>query len=129
MKSGFFIPFSSTYKLFWIWGLILLSFEHIIFYELNKHGNWFLTVLTILSYSIFVILIWPHRFFIVEGRIYFQIFPRFKMLDFELRHVNAIRQTLLGISFSYAGKRYHILTLGHSKVLLTELEENDNCES
>lgn len=123
MKSGFFLPFSGNYKLFWIWGIILLSFERIIFYELDKHGNWFLTLIMLISYAIFIVLIWPHRFFIAEDRLYFPTFPRLKMRNFELKYVTGVCSTRTGISFSYAGKRYQFLTFGNSKGLLEQIKE------
>ncbi|MFC4652839.1 EbsA family protein [Lactococcus nasutitermitis] len=128
MKSGFFLPFSNGYKIAWIWCVIVFSFERIIFYELNKHGNWFLTLLTFIVYVTVVVLIWPHRFFVSDGHLNFPTFPRLKMRDFDLKYVTAVRKTVLGLEFSYAGKRYQFITFGKSKAILAGLEENKHEE-
>lgn len=129
MKSGFFLPISSNYRLAWLWGIIVLSFERILFYELDKHGNLFLSILMWLSYLTFIILIWPHRFFIDNAKLYFPTFPRLKMRDFDLKYVTAIRIGRFGCAFSYAGKRYHFFTLGQSKALFGELASAQNHQS
>ena len=69
MKTGYFLPVSLNPRLVLRWGIIILSFERTLFYEFNKEGNWFLTILAIASYIIFITLIWPHRFFIADDEL------------------------------------------------------------
>ena len=126
MKSGFFLPLSSNYRLAWLWGVIILSFERVLFYELDKHGNLFLTLLMWLSYAMFIVLIWPHRFFMADGKLFFPTFPRLKMREFDLKYVNAVRINRFGCAFSYAGRRYHFFTLGRSKAAFGELVTQQN---
>jgi hypothetical protein len=123
MKTGYFLPVSLNHRLVWLWGIIILSFERTLFYELDKQGNWFLTTLAILSYLVFVVLIWPHRFFISEGQLHFTTFPRVKMKSIELKYISAIRVRKFGFEFSYVGKRYQFLTFGKSKQTLASLQE------
>ncbi|WP_223804569.1 hypothetical protein [Lactococcus protaetiae] len=75
MKTGYFLPVSLNHRLAWLWTIIILSFERVIFYELDKKGNWFLTALAIISYIAFIVLIWPHRFFISDKHLHFTTFP------------------------------------------------------
>lgn len=124
MNSGFFLPMSSNYRLAWLWGIIVLSFERIVFYELDKESNWLLTLIFWLSIIAFLVLIWPHRFFISQGHFYFPFFPRLKMADFEIRHISAVRITRFGCGFSYAGKRYHFLTFGKSKAAFEKMMDH-----
>lgn len=123
MKTGYFLPVSLNHRLAWLWSIIILSFERIIFYELDKQGNWFLTSLAILSYLAFVVLIWPHRFFIADGQLHFTTFPRVKMKSIDLKYITAVRTTKSGFEFSYAGKRYQFLTFGNSKRALAGLND------
>lgn len=124
MQSGFFLPVSSNYRLAWLWGIIVLSFERVVFYELNKQSNWLLTILMWLSVLTFLILICPHRFMITKGQLYFPSFPRLKMNEFDLKHVSAVRMTRFGCGFSYAGKRYHFFTVGKSKAIFADMISN-----
>ena len=124
MKTGYFLPVSLNHRLAWLWGIIILSFERVVFYELNRQGNLFLTLLALVSYIAFIVLIWPHRFFISEGRLYFTTFPRVKMKSIDLKYISAIRTTSFGFEFSYAGKRYQFLALGNSKKVLSALQES-----
>lgn len=121
MKSGFFLPFSSSYKLVWLWGVILLSFERVLFYEIQSQ-TLILTILAYLSYTAFIVLIWPHRFIITDEHLYFASFPRLKMSELELKYIVAVRTSKTGVSFSYAGRRYRFVAFGKAKDLLAELE-------
>lgn len=128
MKTGYILPVSLNHRLVWLWGIIILSFERTIFYELNRQGNWFLSLLALISYAAFVVLIWPHRFFIAEGYLHFTTFPRVKMKSIELKYVTAVRTTKFGFEFSYAGKRFQFLTVGQSKQILSSLEKMSDKE-
>ena len=122
MKTGYFLPVSLNHRLAWLWTIIILSFERVIFYELDKKGNWFLTALAIISYIAFIVLIWPHRFFISDKHLHFTTFPRVKMKSIDLKYITAVRTTKFGFECSYAGKRYQFLTFGNSKQTLAELQ-------
>ncbi|MFK5242162.1 hypothetical protein ACI3PF_14880 [Lactococcus lactis] len=87
MKTGYFLPVSLNHRLVLLWGIIILSFERTLFYEFNKEGNWFLTILAIVSYIIFITLIWPHRFFIADDELHFTTFPRVRMKTIELKYM------------------------------------------
>ncbi|BDE09143.1 hypothetical protein Llc71_08380 [Lactococcus cremoris] len=123
MKTGYFLPVSLNHQLVLLWGIIILSFERTLFYEFNKEGNWFLTILAIVSYIIFITLIWPHRFFIADDELHFTTFPRVRMKTIELKYITAVKTTKFGFGFSYAGKRYQFFTFGKSKEALATLHD------
>ena len=123
MKTGYFLPVSLNHRLVLLWGIIILSFERTLFYEFIKEGNWFLTILAIVSYIIFITLIWPHRFFIADEELHFTTFPRVRMKTIELKYITAVKTTKFGFGFSYAGKRYQFFTFGKSKEALATLHD------
>ncbi|WP_054638947.1 EbsA family protein [Lactococcus fujiensis] len=109
----------------WLWGIIILSIEKVIYYELNKPNYWYLTLIMWASVAAFLVLVWPHRFMISEGKLYFPSFPKLRMNEFDLRHIDAVRSNRVGCSFSYAGKRYYFLTLGKSKIAFESIMKQD----
>ena len=113
MKTGYFLPVSLNHRLVLLWGIIILSFERTLFYEFNKEGNWFLTILAIVSYIIFI----------ADDELHFTTFPRVRMKTIELKYITAVKTTKFGFGFSYAGKRYQFFTFGKSKEALATLHD------
>lgn len=120
MKSGYFIHFSAHYKLAWFWCVIIFSFRQILFYEADKHGNWFLTLLQFFALFIFLYLVWPRRFLFFDNDFYFTKIFNTKMVKIELNYMTAIYFDHFSFEFSYAGKHYRFITIGHAQQLLKE---------
>lgn len=122
METGYFIPMSLTHKLSIIWSVIILSFDRILVYELNYKSNMYLNILAIALSIIFVTLVWPYRFVIVDAKIHFNTFPSVRMKNIDLSSISMIRITKFGFEFSHHEKKYYFFTFGKSKEILCTLK-------
>lgn len=62
MKSGYFQPLSNIYKIAWMWWVILLSFQQVLFYENNLRMNWFQITILVFLVLAFYFLVRQRRF-------------------------------------------------------------------
>lgn len=111
MKTGYYIRTSLNHKLVLLWILIILGFNRTLFYELGQQANWFFTFFPIILCAIFLFLICPRRFFIVDDKIYFTIFPFLKFEMINIKVIEELKSTKFGHKFYYSGKHYELVLL------------------
>ena len=121
MKAGYFYPFSGPYRLAWMWWVILLSFQQVLFFEYNM-------VLNRITLSLFgavllglYFLARRRRFFIVEEQIQLSRDFHLSTYPIDLKYISAVKVKTWSITFVYVGKEYRVLVFGKSKLLIQNL--------
>lgn len=128
MESGFFQPLDNRFKLAWIWWVILLSLQQIIFYEQNLSWNLFTGLFFAIIAVLFYFLIKQRRFFVNSHHLYFTRDFRLTMLDVDLTAISDVKLGNNRLQFSYAGKTYHFLIWGRSHRLLRQLLKENHVQ-
>ncbi|MBL3716166.1 hypothetical protein GHK52_04965 [Lactococcus garvieae] len=125
MKSGYFQPLTNAYKIAWIWWVILLSFQQVLFYENNLRTNWFqISILVFLVFA-FYFLVRQRRFFAAEDALHFSRDFRLGMLKIDFAYMSSVKVTPRTLRFIYIGKEYQFVVLGKSNQLIQNvLKEN-----
>lgn len=128
MESGYFQPLHSQFKLAWIWWVILLSFQQVLYYENNLRYNWFIAMLTALALAYLYFLIRQRRFFASKHHLYFTRDFRLGMVNIDLAYIRQVRLKKNSLNFVYMGKEYHYFVTGRSNKLLYEVLKDNHVE-
>lgn len=128
MKSGYFQPLSNIYKIAWMWWVILLSFQQVLFYENNLRMNWFQITILVFLVLAFYFLVRQRRFFAAENALHFSRDFRLGMLEIDFNYMNSVKLTPRTLRFIYIGKEYHFVVLGKSNQLLQNVLKENNVE-
>jgi hypothetical protein len=128
MKSGYFQPLTNVYKIAWIWWVILLSFQQVLYYENNLRINWFQIAILIFLVFAFYFLVRQRRFFAAEDALHFSRDFRLGMLKIDMTYMSSVKVTPRSVCFIYVGKEYHFVVLGKSNQLLQNVLKENNVE-
>ena len=128
MKSGYFQPLTNVYKIAWIWWVILLSFQQVLYFENNLRINWFQTAILIFLVLAFYFLVRQRRFFAAEDALHFSRDFRLGMLKIDMIYMSSVKITPRTVRFIYIGKEYHFVVLGKSNQLLQKVLKENNVE-
>ncbi|WP_054638952.1 EbsA family protein [Lactococcus fujiensis] len=124
MKAGYFQPITAPYRIAWMWWVILVSFQQVLFLENNLTLNWLTTSLIVVIIVCFYFLVRQRRFFIVGNEIHFTQDFRLTTTIINIEYINSIKVTPFTVSFVYVGKEYRFFMFGRSNELIRLLLEN-----
>ncbi|GBG96709.1 EbsA family protein [Lactococcus termiticola] len=128
MESGYFQPLHNQFKVAWIWWVILLSFEQVLYYENNLQFNWLTAFLMVLIIAYLYFLIRQRRFFASKHHLYFTRDFRLGMVNIDLAYISHVRLKKNSLNFVYMGKDYHYFVMGRSNKLLEEVLKDNHVE-
>ncbi len=128
MQSGYFQPLHNQFKIAWMWWVILLSFQQVLYYENNLQMNGLLYALIVLIIAYLYFLIRQRRFFASAHHLYFTRDFRLGMINIDLSHITTVTLKKNRFRFVYAGKEYHYFVFGKSHKLLEELLKENEVE-
>ncbi|MFV0556668.1 MAG: hypothetical protein ACK5LM_06180 [Lactovum sp.] len=128
MKSGYFLPLNNLFKLAWIWWVISLSFQQIIFFEFNMKWNFITISLAIVVVIYLAFLIRQRRFFISNSHLYITSDFKLDMTEFNCEQIMAVKLSRFKFSFIHAGKFHEFIIYGRSHSLLKRLLEENKIE-
>lgn len=121
MQAGYFQPLNAPYRMAWMWWVILLSFQQILFFENNLQMTLLTDILLALVILSFYFLIRQRRFFIVGTVVHFTKDFRLVTEQIDLRYVNSVKVNKWTVQFIYIGIKYRFFIYGKSNQLIREL--------
>lgn len=124
MQSGYFQPLTSSFRLLWMWWVIVLSFQQVIFYENNLKLYWYSITMIVFLVLSFYFLVRQRRFFVEGNHIYFTRDFRLQTLNIDLDYIDSVKLGKYTLSFIYVGREYHYFIFGQSNLLLRQLFES-----